>query len=597
MDSQALITLIIVLIGLVLFLTEWVTVDVVALFIIAALSISGVLPAEEALNGFSNGATLTVLFMFVLSAAMLKTGALQYVASNLSKLFQRNFKLGLFVMMAFVAVISAFINNTPIVAVFIPVVFQISSLSGHSPSKILIPLSFASILGGMTTLLGSSTNMLVNGIVLDHGLPGLNMFTIFPIGILLLVIGLIYMAVIGTSLLPNRDIEKNLSNQFDTKKYVAEIELLQNNKSIGKRILDSELVRNFKMDIIEVRRGEDAYFLPAGDFILLEGDSLKVRCNVNKIKELKDREKVSVRQSVKLAGDDLKGTHSTLIEMIVRSNSEFKGKTLKELDFRRTYRAIPLAIQHREEVMNDNIYETVIQPGDTILAEVRNHFVKDIKQISSAPNAPFVVLSEQSFTDFNLNRFLIALMVLIGVVLSVSSGWLPMSISALTGVLVLVVAGSIDMKEAYESVRWKVIFLLAGSLSIGAAMHHSGLDILLADKLLNTLGGTGPIFVLSAVYILTSCLTEIMSNSAAAALMTPISLTIAASLGVDYMPFVICISLAASASFMTPIGYQTNTMVYDAGGYKFKDFLKVGTALNIIFWLAATFLIPYFYPF
>lgn len=592
-----IITLGVILVALFLFITGWLTVDVIGLLIILGLVVSGVISPEEGVAGFSNNATLTVAFMFVMSAAVLKTGALQHFAIRLSKVFQKSFGLGMLLMMLLVAVISAFVNNTPVVAVFIPVVIQIANHSGKSVSKMLIPLSFASILGGMCTLVGTSTNILVDGILRMEGYEGFGMFSFSHLGVIFLFLGLGYMIVVGVRLLPRSRKKEDLDEKFQMKDYITEIKLASGHTSIGKRIMDSEWVRELDMDIIEVRRDGETYALPAGDFVLQESDVLKVRCSITKLKNLKELQKVSNDATVEISRDTLKNPWTTLVELIVTANSSFEGKTLKDLDFRRVYRAVPLAVKHREEIVHKKLYENPLKSGDVILAEVKNHFIPELRKIESRQGAPFVMLSEEAYIDFSPRKFGVVALILFAVIGLAATGVMSIMIAAMAGVVSFVLLRIIDMKEVYKAINWQIIFLLAGALSLGKAMQNSGLDMYLAEGMVGYLSGWGPIAVLSGIYLMTSILTELMSNNATAALMTPLALGIASSLGMNYMPFVIAVMIASSASFMTPIGYQTNAMVFSAGQYKFTDFLRVGSLLNVLFWVLATFLIPYFFPF
>lgn len=597
MGLDVIITLSVIGVAIILFATEALRVDIVAVLIMLTLMLTGVITPEQGVAGFSNKATITVAFMFILSAALLKTGALQYTAHKLSDTFRYNFNLGIVLMMVLIAIISAFINNTPVVAIFIPVIIQIAHSSGQSPMKMLIPLSFASIFGGMCTLVGTSTNILVSGIAEEKGLKPIGMFEMTPIGLILLFIGIVYMLLFGKRLLPNkkRQTDDELTETFNVKEYITEIELLEHSNSVGCKIMDSDLTNEIDLDIIEVRRNGSKFTLPQGDFILKKGDILKVRSNVKRIKSLKDKVKVDVTSRLKIGDDDLRGKFSTLAEMVVTSNSDLVNKTLKSVDFRRKFRSIPLAIKHREDIIHENLYETRLKAGDIILAEVKTHYIKELKKIENSQDAPFVLLSEDKITDFDKRKFIIVMTAILGMITLATIGLMHIMVGAILAVMLLVLFKILSMKEAYEAINWKIVFLLAGALTLGKALHNTELDLTIASLIIDELGNYGTIAVLSGLYFSTSMLTEIMSNNASAALMAPIAIATAQALGLDVMPFIITVTIAASASFMTPIGYQTNTMVYSAGQYKFVDFFKVGFLLNITFWIVSSFLIPWVY--
>ena len=586
-----------VLVALILFVSEKLSIDLVALMIAAALVLTGVITPAEGVSVFSDAATLTVAFMFVLSAALLRTGALSTVGPRMSGLFRSNEAWGLGAFMLMVGAISAFVNNTPIVAVFIPIAVQMAHSANIHPGKLLIPLSFGTIFGGTMTLIGTSTNIVVSGLATKFGESPIGMFQMTPMGIVFLVAGILYMVFIGRHLLPSYKQEKDLKVKFGMGGYLTEIELMPGTRFVGKRIMDSVLVRELEMDIIEIQRGGKRFTLPAGDMVLEAGDMLKVRGDVEKIRALKDRANISVKPSVKLADDDLRTRGTTLVELVITASSALDGKTLRDADFIRTYRAVPLAVRHREDVVHERLHDTVLRSGDVILAEVRSHYISTLKKLEREPDAPFAILTQQEgMAAFDKKRFAIVVSVIAAVVITSSLNILPVMMGALVGTIIVVLTNCLRMKEVYEAIEWKVIFLMAGAFSLGAGMHNSGLDTRMAGWMVDTLGTWGPVAVISGVYLFTSILTELMSNTATAALVTPIAIGMAHEMDSSPVPFIMAVTFAASASFMTPVGYQTNAMVYSAGQYKYVDFLRIGFPLHLIFWALATWLIPVFYP-
>ena len=596
---DAYITAAVIFGAIVLFIMDKLSVDLIALLIMGSLVFLGVISPVEGMAGFSNPATMTVAFMFVISAAILKTGSLQFVASQLTKTFRNHYQRGVVLLMLMVSAVSAFINNTPVVAVMIPVTIQIAKNSNRAASKLLIPVSYASIFGGMCTLIGTSTNILVSGIAEQNGMVPFKMFDFAPMGLVFVAVGSLFMIFIGQRLLPSRSVNNEDELEDSLIDYLAEIEILENSELANKVILSSPLVKELEMEILELRRGNTSMNLPQGDTTLLVGDILKVRCNVSKMKQLKDQLKVKIIPFASVDDDDLEEItgKSSFVELVIPTDSALEGKTLREFDFRRRYRAAPLAIRHREEILRDKLQDVRLRAGDVILVEMKTHFMDQWKSNTRDQNIPFIILSEQGILNFDRRSFFIVISVVVAVVTLASTGLLPIVISTLLGVCALVLTGCLNMKEVYRSIQWPIVFLLAGALSLGVAMQNSGLAQAIASTIVNNLSEFGPIAILSGIYLFTSLMTETMSNNATAALVAPLAIATAHQLEVSPVPFVMAVMFAASASFMTPIGYQTNTMIYSAGGYKFKDFIKVGVWLNLLFWILATLLIPIFFPF
>ena len=598
LTPEAIQVLVIILLALVLFITEWLSIDLVGLLIMASLALLRLITPQEAVAGFSNNATLTVAFMFVLSSALLKTGALQVMVNRVSAIFRRNYRLGLLVMMISVAVMSAFINNTPIVAVFIPVVLQMSRATGIAATRLLIPLSFGTIFGGTCSLIGTSTNILVSGFAEQAGVGAFSLFQMSPMGAIFSVIGIAYILFAGHRLLPDRKAPDNLADQFGMEGYLTDIEILPQYDEIGKTLGESRITGEWNLEVLELRKKDGSRFTHPDPGIVLEaGDMIKIPCSAETIQNLKSNLRDLPAASLRLGQDDGSRRKSSLVELVVTAHSSYRGKRLGEVNVNSRYDLIPLALRHREDVKHEELDKIKIEAGDVILADVPWSSMTRLKEQLRGLDNPFLLLSENTIPEFQPKRFALVMLVFLGVIISATIGLVDILVATLTGVVVLLLAKSLTMEEAYDAIHWKVIFLLAGALSLGLALDRSDLDLILASWLIDTLGTWGPVAILSGLYLATSLLTEIMSNNATAVLMAPIAIATAQSLGLSPTPFLMAITFGASASFMTPIGYQTNTMVYGAGGYRFSDFLRVGTPLNLMFWLIATFLIPLIYPF
>lgn len=592
MTYEIIIVLGVLALAVFLFITERVRVDVVALIVMALLLLSRIITPSQGLSGFSNTATVTVGAMFVLSAGLFRTGAVSFLGDFVSRVFRRGFWAGIFSVMIVVAVLSAFINNTPVIAIFLPILLGVARETGISASKILMPVSFASMFGGVCTLIGTSTNILVSSIAEKNGLRAFSMFEFAPLGLAMLVLGMAYMLLFGIRLIPNRRGSGDLVEEFALNEYLTEVVLLPTSTSLGMKISEAPLTHDLDLTILKIERDGEVLQLPAADDILLEGDILLIRCNVEQIRALHEREGVEFKPRTKWADETLSSADHRLIEAVIAPNSRLVNSTLKSSNFRENYGATVLAIRHRGRLLREKLSETVMSAGDVLLIEIAADHLGTFKR-----SGDLIITSEMETTEFRRSKAAVAGVVVAGVVLAATLNLVPIVVAAVIGAIAMILAGCLSIEEAYDAIEWKIIFLLAGVLSLGIALDESGAASLVSSGMLRYVGVLGPIALVSAFYLITSLLTETMSNNATAALLAPIAIATAKTLGVDATPFLMAITFAASASFMTPIGYQTNTMIYGPGQYKFIDFVKVGAPLNLMFWLLATALIPLIWSF
>jgi di/tricarboxylate transporter len=578
--------------AVILFATEKLPVDLVALMVMSALLLSGVVSPAEGIAGFSNPATVTVGAMFILSAGLSKTGALNFAGAGLVRLGRRSFWLALASMMLFVGSVSAFVNNTAAVAVFMPVMLTLARDIDVSPSKLLMPLSFASMFGGVCTLLGTSTNILVSSIAEQHGQAPFGMFEFAPLGLTFFGVGLVYMLTAGVRLIPARRGGDDLAESFGMGEYLTDIVLLPESASVGKTIEESPLVRQLNVAVLEVSRGGERVGVPPPDLKLEAGDVLRVRTDVRRIRELQSRVGVRLKPGIKWREEDLESESATLVEAVVALNSPLETKTLEEANFRAEFGGTVLAIRHRGQLLHENISTTPLLAGDALLVEVRRERLDQLKQ-----SRAFLIVSEVGLPEFRPRKTLPALLIILGVVVTAAAGLLPVVVAGIVGSLLLILTRCLTVDEAYRAIEWRIIFLLAGVLTLGVAMERSGAARLLSDAMITGVGGWGPVAVVSGLFLLTTLLTNVMSNNATAALLTPIAVSAAESLALSPRPFLMAVTFAASLSFVTPVGYQTNTLIYGPGQYRFMDFVRVGTPLNLLFWLLGTLLIPLIWAF
>ena len=586
----------VIVIAFALFASERMRVDLVALLVLTALTVigqfrTGFLSVEEAFSGFSNEATLTIGAMFILSSGLTKTGAISWISRHLTGLAGDS-QMKLFLVITGTAgLVSAFINNTAAVAIFLPIVLGLARNQGISQSKLLMPLSFASIVGGTCTLVGTSTNILVSSLATKHGAEPFSMFELTKLGSVFLAIGLIYLVFIGRRLLPDRA-PTSLTRKYEMARYLTGLDVLPSSLLVGKSAAEARLNELYDVTIIEIIRGESRIHAGLRDAKLAAGDILLARGALDGILEMKEQEKVAIRAEAKYADQSLTSEETVLLEGIVSPSSSLVGSTLQEADFRHLSGVFALAVNKHGETLRDKIGKIRLDIGDTLLLQGRGG---SVDHLADKPYS--LVLQSLKLPTMRLSKAAYSGTIIALVVGFAATGATSILVASLVGCIAMVLTHCISLQEAYDAIDWFVIFLLAGVIPLGIAMENTGAAQLIASALLNVTSAWGPGIVLSAFYLLTTLFASVMSHNAAAVVLVPIGIAAANELGLDPRPFLMAVTFAASSSLATPFGYHTNLMVYAQGGHRFSDYLKVGIPLNLLLWIAASLLIPVFWPF
>ncbi len=590
---ETLIVSAILLLALVLFVTELVPIDLTALLVVGLLILTQVLTPAEGFSGFSHPAPVTVAAMLVLSTGLIRTGAVAKLGQKVSALGGSSEVSQLAVIFPVVALLSAFISNTAAVAMFLPLVLNIAREKKLSPSKLLLPLSYAAILGGACTYIGTSTNIIVGTIFAAGTHPPLQMFEFSGLGLVLLTLGAVYMLAIGQRNLPYRPTEASLTEGYRLREYLTELVIRSDSPLLDKTLRETDFSQMLDIEVLEIQRGRQKLRLFLQEIRLKSDDILIVKGNLENILKIRDTEGVDILAEAKLSDRDLKSEDITLAEAVISPDSSLIGRTLKEANFRQRYQATALAIRRHASQIRDKLGRVRLRMGDMLLVQVRKEVLGNLRQDSDF----LLILEESQSSDFRLSKLPIAVLIFLGVIAAAAFQKLPIELAALFGALLMVFTRCITLREAYRAVDWRIVILIGGTLSLGTAMEKTGTATAIAESLVGWSGTLGPVALIAVLYLVTMGMTEIMSNNATAALLTPIAISIAHHGGWDPRPFAFCVAFAASCSFLTPIGYQTNTMVYGPGGYRFTDYFKVGAWLSLISWLTATLLIPHIWPF
>ncbi|HKK88179.1 MAG TPA: SLC13 family permease, partial [Saprospiraceae bacterium] len=529
--------------------------------------------------------------MFALSYSVLKTRAVEYVQPILLMALSKSYRSALLFLAGVTGISSAFINNTPIVATLIPMIGTSSRKLEISPSRFLLPMSYLAILGGSCTLIGTSTNLLVSGLAHDQGLRGFNMFTLTPIGLIFFASGLAYLLLMGRRIIPERLSSDEFKEQEGAEEFTAEATVQQ--KSVGKKI--EQVFSEKKIDVKKLKREEKQIDKPRLNRKLQKDDILVVTGPLEKIRELVSKKDIQLSALAQNKSFPEEPTH--LLEIVLLPNSSLVGEKLRENNFLRDTRARIIGIRQRGNKKFHELENIKLKAGDILVLLTNESGYQMLKDRNNQKHRAYFFLQVDEIKPVNQKEVLTVLGVIATVIVLASMGWMDISIASILGIIVLSISGILNMDDVYRSIDWKVIFLLAGSLSLGKAMESSGLSEQLAQAILNMgqwIGTTS--VIIACFYLATSVLTEIISNNASVALMVPVAISVSTGLGIDEMPLLVAVAMAGSASFVTPIGYQTNTMVYSAGAYQFMDFARAGIPLNILFLLLASLLIPWIYP-
>ena len=582
-STSAILALTVVVIMFVMFLRESLPTEVVALSGAAIMLALGILPYDDAQAVLQNSAPWTIAAMFIVMGALVRTGALDVLTRMAERYAKTHPKTAVVGVIVAVMAASAVMNNTPVVVVMIPVVVQLSQTLGTKASKLLIPLSYAAIMGGSLTLIGTSTNLLVDGVARSQGLEPFGIFEILPIGLVVCAWGLIYMAVFAPKLLPARDSMANMLSDRSKMKFFTEAVIPPDSNLLGREVLDVQMFKREGVRLIDVVRGDQSLRRDLASVELRVGDRVVLRTQMTELLSLQANKELK-------RVDQVSAVETSTVEVLITPGCKMVGRTLGALRLRRRYGVYPLAVHRRNQNIGRQLDDLIVKVGDTLLLEGA---MEDIQRLAS--DMDMVDVSQPSARAFRRGHAPIAIAALVGIVVLAALNVAPILLLAVLAVALVLVTGCIDAEEAFSFVDGRLLALIFSMLAVGAGLQNSGAISLIVDNIAPFLGTLSPFYVIFAVFLLTTTLTEIVSNNAVAVIMTPIAISLGSALGMDPRPLVVAVMIAASCAFATPIGYQTNTLVYGPGGYRFTDFMRIGIPLNLSMSLLVSMMIPLFW--